>query len=321
MAAPFIWLFGTNGFLVLHALLMTACFAVRVCVPVRAQSSGAALIFAFAFLFVSLVPVYMVRLDAGLLHLRHRPVRLFLLVLQGSRRTAPEHAGRRGARAGCWRRAPTSSRPCCSASPRSPSRPTSLLIAAAAGVGGAAPAMGARAQIGAVFGASWSALFAFNIAITGDWNYQGGERKTFYSGDGRFDGGFPFQNEHNTFDTVGLGRVGGGSFEVLFTATRCSKCFRTTSATSSFGRHTGFAIYFFPGADGDPAVPGRHARSRHVAVADAGGRPRHGRRAAALHAVHLVGRRRAGRQSLFPRRLPRVPVSRAAAANRRGRHR
>ena len=54
--------------------------------------------------------------------------------------------------------------------------------------------------------ASWSALFALNIAVTGDWNYQGGERKTFYSaGDGTFAGGFPFQTDASTFDSVGMG--------------------------------------------------------------------------------------------------------------------
>ena len=40
LAAPFIWLFGTNGFLVLHALLMTACFLCAYRLPGRAQPSG-----------------------------------------------------------------------------------------------------------------------------------------------------------------------------------------------------------------------------------------------------------------------------------------
>ena len=49
------------------------------------------------------------------------------------------------------------------------------------------------------------ALFALNIAVTGEWNYQGGDRKTFYGAGGvDFRGGFPFQTTQNTFDTVGL---------------------------------------------------------------------------------------------------------------------
>src|SRR5688500_3799124 len=59
-ASPFIWLFGTNGFLVLHALLMTLCFACAYAFLAARSHPVAALIFAFAFLFVSLVPIYMV---------------------------------------------------------------------------------------------------------------------------------------------------------------------------------------------------------------------------------------------------------------------
>src|SRR6188508_430137 len=62
VAAPFIWLFGTNGFLVLHALLMTACFACAYAFVSARSHPVAALIFSFAFLFVSLVPIYMVQI-------------------------------------------------------------------------------------------------------------------------------------------------------------------------------------------------------------------------------------------------------------------
>jgi hypothetical protein len=91
-------------------------------------------------------------------------------------------------------------------------------------------------------------LFALNIALTGDWNYQGGERKTFYGvGDGTFTGGFPYQNEASTFDSVGSGRVGGGSFGVLFTRDALLEVFPHNVGYFLFGRHTGFAPYFLPG--------------------------------------------------------------------------
>jgi hypothetical protein len=62
VAAPFVWLFGTNGFLVLHALLMTACFACAFAFLAARSHPVAALIFAVAFLLVSVVPIYMVQL-------------------------------------------------------------------------------------------------------------------------------------------------------------------------------------------------------------------------------------------------------------------
>ncbi len=125
VAAPFIWLFGTNGFLVLHALLMTLCFACAYAFLAARSHPAAALIFAFAFLFVSLVPIYMVQLGPDFF--------IFAIVLIGyffwCYKEVGGPAGRivrtRCARCGCWRRARTPSRRRCWASRRSPSRPTS----------------------------------------------------------------------------------------------------------------------------------------------------------------------------------------------------
>ena len=63
-AAPFVWVFGTNGFLVLHALLMTICFACAYGFLVARSTPIAALVFALAFLFASVVPVYMAWLNS-----------------------------------------------------------------------------------------------------------------------------------------------------------------------------------------------------------------------------------------------------------------
>jgi len=41
-------------------------------------------------------------------------------------------------------------------------------------------------------------LVAANAAITGEFNYQGGDRKTFYSSTG-----FPFANDRETFENIG----------------------------------------------------------------------------------------------------------------------
>jgi hypothetical protein len=50
---------------------------------------------------------------------------------------------------------------------------------------------------GAVLGFTVAALFGLNIALTGEWNYQGGERKTFYDR-------FPFDETGATFDNTGF---------------------------------------------------------------------------------------------------------------------
>ena len=83
-------------------------------------------------------------------------------------------------------------------------------------------------KIGVVFAAVAAALFALNIAVTGDWNYQGGERKTFYGefpGDVRTRDGVP---EKVTFGCEG-GGAGGSALdqqlgEMMGDAPMCEKC-------------------------------------------------------------------------------------------------
>jgi hypothetical protein len=50
---------------------------------------------------------------------------------------------------------------------------------------------------GAVLGGALAVLFGLNVAVTGEMNYQGGERKTFY-------GRFPFDEKGATFDDAGV---------------------------------------------------------------------------------------------------------------------
>ena len=68
-AAPFIWVFGTNGFLVLHALVVLATFLCAYAFLVARSQPIPALLFAGAFVFVSVVPVYLVWLTPDLFNL------------------------------------------------------------------------------------------------------------------------------------------------------------------------------------------------------------------------------------------------------------
>jgi hypothetical protein len=248
LASPFIMLFGTNGFLVFHALLMTACFLCAYSFLVARSHPVSALIFAFAFLFVSLVPAYIVQLAPDFF--------IFAIVLFAYYFWCYKEVGGP---------APDERRPSWRTrwllGPRSDvvaalllgigvfAKPTNIALILPLLVSAALRRQWQRAivMVG-VFGVTLAALFALNIVVTGEWNYQGGERKTFYTtGDGRFRGGFPYQNDGATFDSVGLGSVGGGSFEVLFTRDALFEVFPHNVGYFIFGRHAGFAIYFFPG--------------------------------------------------------------------------
>jgi len=253
-AAPFVWLAGTNGFLVLHAILMTVCFACAYAFLAARSSPIASLVFAAAFLFASIAPVYMVWLTPDFFNLAMVLIAYFFWLYK---EVVPEG---RTVSVGPWSRR-------WGFSVRSDilaaivlgiatfSRPTHVLLIV--------PVLALlffRRQwlrgviVGSIFALVTGGLFALNMAITGEWNYQGGEdRSTVYSADpdgaGPRLGGFPFQTAEHTFDTTGIPReTNRVPVEVLTTGDAVVQVFRRNLGYFFFGRHTGFVPYFFPGA-------------------------------------------------------------------------
>jgi hypothetical protein len=249
-AAPFVWLFGTNGFLVLHAVLMALCFLCAYAFLAARGEPVAALIFAFAFLFLSVAPVYMVQIMPDFFNLALTLIGYFFWCYK----EAITDETRRASGGGFQRWL---------LGPRSDlvaavllgivtfSKPTNVLLIA--------PLLGSavlRRQwkrlfvIGGVFGTVVVALFALNVAITGDWNYQGGNRRTFYNviAQDPSAGGFPFQDDRHRFENTGLDRTTNRvAVEVLVSREALIDVFRHNLAYFFVGRHTGFAVYYFPG--------------------------------------------------------------------------
>ncbi len=250
-AAPFVLLFGTNGFLVLNALLMTACFACAYAFLAARSQPVAALIFALAFLFLSVAPVYMVQIMPDFFNLALVLIGYFFwcykeAITEESRRAAS--AVFRG-----WLLGLSSDLIAAAIlGIVTFSKPTNVLL-----IGPLLASAVLRRQwkraflIGGVFGVVAASLFALNIAVTGEWNYQGGNRRTFYSGAINGDpskGGFPFQDERHTFESVGLDRTTNRlAVEVLVSRDAVIDVFRHNLAYFFFGRHTGFGVYYFPG--------------------------------------------------------------------------
>ena len=248
LAAPFIKVFGTNGFMVFHALLMTLCFACAYAYLAARSHPVAALIFALAFVFVSVAPVYMVQIAPDFFNFA---IVLFAFFFWCYKEVAgPPPEGRERSWRTRWLLSPRSDVVAAALLGAAMfSKPKQIMLIAPLVVSALLRRQWWRGfKIGSVFAAVVIALFAINTVVTGDWNYQGGERKTFLgAGDGTFTGGFPYQNDASTFDSVGSARVGGGSFGVLFTRDALLEVFPHNLGYFMFGRHTGFAIYFFPG--------------------------------------------------------------------------
>jgi hypothetical protein len=90
-----------------------------------------------------------------------------------------------------------------------------------------------------IFALTAGLFFGINYLATGDWNYQGGERKTFYG-----EGGYPLEKDHITFDTAKGGTMSSEGYTekhllpVKFVFYNLFYYF--------FGRFTGLTWYFFP---------------------------------------------------------------------------
>lgn len=244
-AAPFVRLVGTNGFLVFHAVLMTLCFLCAYAFLVARSHPIPAVLFAAVFLLVSVAPVYMVWLTPDFFNLAFV---LFAYFFWCYKEVAAES---KTVCLGRWRTTWLMG-------PRSDivaavllgittfSKPTLVPLVAPMLVLFLIRRQWWRGvMVGSIFAAVVALLFAWNVAITGEWNYQGGERKTFYG----IYGGFPFMNERATFDTVGEERATDRvPVEVLTGRDAFLHVFRNNLVYFFFGRHHGFVPYFFPAA-------------------------------------------------------------------------
>jgi len=89
-----------------------------------------------------------------------------------------------------------------------------------------------------VFALSFGILFGANALLTGEWNYQGGDRKSFYSN-------FPYEHPGVTFDSAPgklMSTDSYGPTEAMLPA----KFVLPNIFYYFFGRFTGIAWYYFP---------------------------------------------------------------------------
>jgi len=239
IAAPFVFLFGTHGFLVLHALLVSLDLFVAYCfLTARGSEPIAAMTYALVFLAASVVPVYFVWMTPEFFNVSLVFYAVFL-----------------------WAYKEVASDPDRVSSGFLFGAGSDLLAAALIGVLTfskvphailMAP-LGllalARRQWGRLVGITivWAVvsggLFAANAAITGEFNYQAGDRKTFYGRDG-----FPFANDRETFESIGPVRERGSLMVGDVLANRHTFTVLGHNVVYFLvGRFCGLVPYFFPG--------------------------------------------------------------------------
>jgi hypothetical protein len=253
-AAPFVKLFGTAGFLVLHAWLL-ALDLLAAYWFLRARSSPTpALAYGAVFFLASAAPVYFVWITPEIFNLSMGVVGLFCGLYRLVSPDVPSDGGR-------WSRFLRGlGGPCLGAAivgVAAFSKPTNAALAVpiVAGAllrrewrGGAAAAL--------AFVLSCGGLFLVNLAITGEVNYQGGDRATYYAARG-----FPFQTSAAPTRSEkiepppgpGTGAVGIARSrddllgEIIFSRNSLVEVLPHNLYYFLIGRHTGLVPYFFPG--------------------------------------------------------------------------
>jgi hypothetical protein len=234
VAAPFVRLFGTNGFLVLHALLLSAgLLAGYLFIAARSPSTVAVLI-ASAYFLASVAPGYFVWITPELFNLVLVLLAYFCWLYK---EVAPPQLPR-GLR---WLHGPWSDAAALTLLGLAAfSKPPNLLFAV--------PVLAWMAwrrrwrwvaALGLGLGLLVASLFAINLAITGELNYQGGERNTFYNA-------FPFLNPTAGFD-VGMDRATNTVLtDIVFDPQVFWSRLGWNLVYFFVGRHSGLVPYFFP---------------------------------------------------------------------------
>jgi len=236
-ASPFVLLFGTNGFLCFHALLL-ALATLAAYLFLNARSSPAvSLVLATGFLMASVAPTYYVWITPELFN--------FSLVLLGYfcwlyKEVAAPQGSPRGTR---WLFKPGSDLAAAALlGVATFSKPSNLPLILPLLVWLIARRQWRRFVLaGVVFGAVGALLVAGNVAITGDWNFQGGDRRTFY-------GPYPFQQRGVSWEEAGQDRATNRVlWDHLFDRRVFWTVFSHNLAYLVVGRYSGLLPYFFPG--------------------------------------------------------------------------
>jgi hypothetical protein len=234
-AAPFVRVFGTNGFLVLNAILLALVVWCGYLFLHATMRPAIAASLAGAFVFASVVPVYAVWIAPELFNFALGGLAYFCWLYK---EVAPPNRIRGRSR---WLLGSASD------------------VAAAALIGMAAfsklpnallmpPIVlwqiwrrqwGRAALSSAVFALACAGLFGINTAISGEWNYQGGERNTFYWE-------FPFQTADSGFEVGAAKSRDEPLTEIIFDPAVFWTNLRHNLFWYFTGRYSGLVAYFFP---------------------------------------------------------------------------
>ena len=231
VAGPFVRVFGLNGFLVLHVLLLFAASTCAYVFLAARSRPGPALAFTLAFVFASCVPVYTVFLAPEILNFSLIAVAYCAWLYK---EVAPERSRFLGG-------AGSDLLAALLLGAVTYSKPTHIFLVAPLILW----AWWRRRLlhgviIGAVFTIATAALYGATAVNSGEFNYQGGDRKAFYDRF-PFDGATP-----DAWDARGI-EMSTNDSDAGNVLSDFVNRFTLNVEYFLVGRHFGFVPYFFPG--------------------------------------------------------------------------
>jgi len=239
-AAPFVRLFGANGFLVFHSLLLLILLFMGYSYYSLSNSKGLSLSFILTFLFASIAMAYYFWMTPDFFNLFLAFSVLFLWIYKLHHKKSANTQIIKNKMEAFLLSDFSDYAACILIGIAVFSKPPNIALLGPVLLYPLLKKKFLKAALMLVIFVFTSAIFwGGNAFITGDWNYQGGERKSFYG-----EGGFPLAKEDLTFDnTPGYEMTTKDYTKKHFYHPRV---FIYNIFYYFFGRFAGITWYFFP---------------------------------------------------------------------------
>jgi len=236
-AAPFVKIFGSNGFFVFHSFLLFLILLMGYTYFSLSNRPSLSLFFVLTFLFASIGVVYFIWISPDFFNLFLVFSIIFFWLYKIKYAEKENQAKIKSRLHGFLQSGWTDYLACALVGIAVFSKPPNIVLMGPLAFYALFKKRFLKAFLMVFIFLLISGLFwGTNYLVTGEWNYQGGERKTFY-----FD--YPFAKEHMTFDSLGheMTSEGYGGKHLLPPRIVVYNLFYYF-----WGRFTGFVWYFFP---------------------------------------------------------------------------
>ena len=236
-AAPFVRIFGYNGFLVFHSFLLLIVMLLGFAYLSRANSPLTSISYLLTFVFATVAGVYYLWISPDFFNFCLSFIIVFLWVYKIKSGEAALPSGPAQARRSLLLSPGTDYLAALLTGVAVFSKPPNIVLLGPLVLYALYEKKFFKALcLALIFLLTVGLLFGTNYLLTSDWNYQGGERKTFI-------GSFPLEKDSLTFDSLGGTMTSENYFQRFLIP---PKFILYNVYYYFFGRFTGIAWYFFP---------------------------------------------------------------------------